>query len=238
MRETRKKLFSCLSVVIVILMALLMLDLPVWAADAYSLAEVSRHDTADDCWLVIDDQVYEVTDYLAKHEPMLDIRAWCGQDASQDYHDKAGQGEDHSSRADESLTQYLVGQLISEGSEEAVVIDTASKQTDDDQVKPSFAKKDYNIWLPIIITIVVYILSQKLLAKASHDFVWNSVQLLGLIPSFGFGLLMATGAAPGLREDHVEWSVVFGTACVLHFIYRFRVYRSQGKFSWKKLKKN
>ena len=45
MRETRGKLFSYLSVVIVILMVLLMLDLPVWAADTYSLTEVARHAT-------------------------------------------------------------------------------------------------------------------------------------------------------------------------------------------------
>ena len=219
-------------------MALLMLDLPVWAADAYSLTEVARHATADDCWLVIDNQVYDVTDYLSKHEPMLDIQAWCGQDASQDYHDKAGKGEDHGSRADEALTQYLIGQLVSETSGEVVATDTVDQQMNSDHIKPIFAEKDYNIWLPIMITVVAYVLSQKLLAKASHDFIWNSVQLLGLIPSFGFGLLMATGVAPGLREDHVEWSVVFGTACVLHFLYRFRVYRSQGKFSWKKLKKS
>ena len=238
MRGTRRKLFSCLLVVIVILMGLLTLDLPVQAADAYSLAEVARHNSPDDCWLVIDNQVYEVTDYLSKHEPMLDIQAWCGQDASQDYHDKAGKGEDHSSRADEALTQYLVGPLISETPVEAAATDTVDQQINSDQVKPGFAEKDYNIWLPILIIIIVYVLSQKLLAKASHDFIWNSVQLLGLIPSFGFGLLMATGIAPGLREDHVEWSVVFGTACLLHFVYRFRVYRSQGKFSWKKLKKS
>lgn len=33
----------------------------------YSQAEIARHDKAEDCWLIVDDKVYDVTNFLPKH---------------------------------------------------------------------------------------------------------------------------------------------------------------------------
>jgi len=93
----------------------------------------------------------------------------------------------------------------------------------------------YNVFLPLLVTIVLYLVSSKLMPKPSHDFVWNSVLLLGLIPSFVFGILMALNlAGPELLRYHVGLSIVFGTSCILHLIFRLKIYISQGKFMFRK----
>ena len=35
-------------------------------AKFFSLAEVEKHDSDDDAWIVVDDKVYDVTQYLAQ----------------------------------------------------------------------------------------------------------------------------------------------------------------------------
>jgi len=95
----------------------------------------------------------------------------------------------------------------------------------------------YNVLFPLLATIILYLVSFKLMSKPSHNFVWNSVLLLGLIPSFVFGIILALGfGSPKLLYAHVEWSIVFGTLCILHFIFRLKVYISQGKFMFRKKK--
>lgn len=93
----------------------------------------------------------------------------------------------------------------------------------------------YNVFLPLLVTIILYLVSSKLMSKPSHNFIWDSVMLLGLIPSFVFGILMALNLAGfNLLYYHVELSIVFGTSCVLHLIFRLKVYISQGKFMFRK----
>lgn len=49
----------------------------------YTLADVQRHATADNCWMLVDASVYVLTDYLTEHqgEPR-DLAEWCGKDAT------------------------------------------------------------------------------------------------------------------------------------------------------------
>lgn len=50
----------------------------------YTLEEVSKHNTAEDLWLIINGRVYNVTDFLEKHpggqKPFLH---YAGQDATE-----------------------------------------------------------------------------------------------------------------------------------------------------------
>lgn len=93
----------------------------------------------------------------------------------------------------------------------------------------------YNVFLPLLVTIILYLVSSKLMPKPSHNFIWDSVMLLGLIPSFVFGIIMAFGfGGPKLLYAHVELSIVFGISCILHLIFRLNVYVSQGKFMFRK----
>ena len=48
--------------------------------------EISRHCSADDCWVVIDSVVYDMTPFLATHPggKLLPLR-WAGKDATEEY---------------------------------------------------------------------------------------------------------------------------------------------------------
>ncbi|KAJ3654765.1 hypothetical protein Zmor_013932 [Zophobas morio] len=72
-----------------------------------TLAEVSWHDNASDCWIIIYDKVYDVTDFLDEHPGGSDILLECaGRDAS-----VAFRGSGHSSQAMRALDRFLIGEL-------------------------------------------------------------------------------------------------------------------------------
>jgi cytochrome b involved in lipid metabolism len=75
-------------------------------------AEVSRHASQNDCWVVIDSGIYDVTQYLPQHPGSASaIIPYCGSDASSAYHSKGGRGRDHSVSASKILAQYLIANL-------------------------------------------------------------------------------------------------------------------------------
>jgi len=87
----------------------------------------------------------------------------------------------------------------------------------------------YNLYLPIFGSILLYLVSLVAIPRINHNFIWNSVMLLGLIPSFVFGMLMVwTNLSSSLLYWHVEFSAAFGTACVMHLLLRIKIYFSQG----------
>lgn len=73
----------------------------------YSLAEVAKHNTANDLWIVLEGKVYDVTAYADEHpggdETIVDH---AGQDATTDFDDIG-----HSSEAKELLKKYYVGDV-------------------------------------------------------------------------------------------------------------------------------
>jgi len=77
----------------------------------YHVAEVARHKLENDCWMVIEGKVYDITTYLPGHpsEPEV-ILAWCGKEASDAWQTKT-RDRSHSSRANNLLQQYLIGRL-------------------------------------------------------------------------------------------------------------------------------
>jgi len=79
-----------------------------------SLTEISRHNSAADCWLVINNEVYDVTSYLRAHPGGVGIVVpYCGQpDGTQAFATKAGRGS-HSSTARTELQQFLLGPVNS-----------------------------------------------------------------------------------------------------------------------------
>lgn len=201
------------------------------AANSYTLEEIAAHASSTDCWMAISGNVYNVTDYLPIHNREFNIIAWCGTDATNDYNTKAGRGQNHSLKAQELLANYQIGTLS--GLQGDAVTSTAAAN-----VVAARTVKNYNVFVPFLVTIILYFLSMKLLAKPKHDFIWNSLMLLGLIPSFGFGMLMAMGLVPsGLLYLHVELSIIFGVSCILHFLYRFKMYFSEMQFTLRKKKK-
>ncbi|KAG0570030.1 hypothetical protein M758_6G128500 [Ceratodon purpureus] len=73
----------------------------------FSLEEVSVHNHAKDCWLVIDGKVYDVTKFLDDHpggdEVLLSAT---GKDATDDFEDVG-----HSTSARDMMEEYYVGEI-------------------------------------------------------------------------------------------------------------------------------
>ncbi len=77
----------------------------------FTTEEVSKHNSASDCWLIIRGEVYDVTNYLALHPTSPGaIEPWCGSIANDGMETK-GIGVDHSEEAYNLLSQYLIGKL-------------------------------------------------------------------------------------------------------------------------------
>lgn len=211
----------------------------IWAA-SYTADQVSQHGNSNDCWMIINQNVYDLTDYLSQHDRELDIRSWCGKNATVDYADKAGKGQSHSSRADTLLSKYFIGNLEAEKQIQNTTTQVNSKTVSNNiYSKPN----EYNFFVPFLGTILAYVFSLKVLKRQVHNLIWNSVMLLGLIPSFLYGIIMVLGKQfpwiDNLRYNrmlyhHVELSIMFGVACVSHFLLRFKIYLAQTKNAIKK----
>lgn len=81
------------------------------AGRGYTLEDVARHDAADDCWMAIEERVYDITAYIPRHPTAPDIiAAWCGREATEGMRTK-GYGRDHSVGAWALLGRYAVGDL-------------------------------------------------------------------------------------------------------------------------------
>ncbi|XP_062141974.1 uncharacterized protein LOC133850033 [Drosophila sulfurigaster albostrigata] len=77
------------------------------AVPEITLEEVAQHDSFDDCWIVIYDRVYDVTQFLREHPGGDDvIMDHAGRDATIAFH-----GTGHSRHAVEMMRHYLIGQL-------------------------------------------------------------------------------------------------------------------------------
>ncbi len=81
------------------------------ASGSYSASEVAKHATADDCWLIVDGGVYNVTSFVNEHPGGPDrITNFCGKDASAPFHQKPN-GQPHSQRASDILKTLQIGTL-------------------------------------------------------------------------------------------------------------------------------
>ncbi|KAH7660636.1 Cytochrome b5 domain-containing protein [Dioscorea alata] len=75
----------------------------------YSWKEVSKHNTSDDCWIVVDGKVYDVTKYLDDHPGGDDVLlSATGKDSTEEFED-AG----HSKSARELMQEYFIGEIDS-----------------------------------------------------------------------------------------------------------------------------
>lgn len=84
---------------------------PTTAPHAYSAAEIARHASATSCWLLIDNQVYDVTAYLSQHPGGIrTITPWCGKESTKAFANEGGRGE-HSRTAYDDLKTYFIGVL-------------------------------------------------------------------------------------------------------------------------------
>lgn len=79
----------------------------------FTLEEVAKHSTPNDCWMVVDDIVYDVTPYIAqqKHPGGAAILDGCGKDATSIFKLRPQDGKPHSEGATNMLSKFMIGQL-------------------------------------------------------------------------------------------------------------------------------
>ena len=77
----------------------------------YTLTEIKKHNQATDCWLVINNKVYDLSVWINSHSGGKDavIKA-CGSDATEYFQTKAGSGT-HSAYAHQKISDFLIGEL-------------------------------------------------------------------------------------------------------------------------------
>jgi len=78
----------------------------------YTNEDVSKHNNANDCWMIIEDKVYNVTDFVNSHPGGKAILEGCGQDATELFNTRPmGSGTKHSKKAQNLLQNYYLGNL-------------------------------------------------------------------------------------------------------------------------------
>lgn len=92
------------------------LDVETADQEVYAAAEVADHNSATDCWTIIDGSVYDITSYVSRHPGGDDILAACGTDGTtlftqrtDDSGDAVGSGTPHSSSAASQLASLKIG---------------------------------------------------------------------------------------------------------------------------------
>lgn len=74
-------------------------------------AEVSKHSLASDCWLIVNNKVYNLTNFLSFHSGgEAAILPYCGTDGTNAFNTKDGQGS-HRSGDLSILNSYYIGDL-------------------------------------------------------------------------------------------------------------------------------
>ncbi|MDD5437573.1 MAG: cytochrome b5 domain-containing protein [Patescibacteria group bacterium] len=76
----------------------------------YSLSDVAKHNSANDCWMAIDGKVYDVTSYIPNHPGGEQMVQGCGTDATAMFDSIKG-GRGHSDYAKSLHSDYYIGDL-------------------------------------------------------------------------------------------------------------------------------
>lgn len=77
----------------------------------FSILEVSKHDSANDCWLIVEDSIYNMTNFMKKHPGgSRVITGLCGKDGTNTFKNRGELGS-HPKSAGETLMDYFVGKV-------------------------------------------------------------------------------------------------------------------------------
>ncbi|XP_037443461.1 cytochrome b5-like [Triticum dicoccoides] len=94
----------------------------------YSMKEAALHNTPDDCWIVVDGKIYDVTAYLDDHPGGADVLlAVTGMDGTDEFED-AG----HSKDAKELMKDYFIGELDLDEAPDMPEMEVFRKEQDKD----------------------------------------------------------------------------------------------------------
>jgi len=76
-----------------------------------TMTEVTQHADQSSCWIVIDNNVYDVTSYVSQHPGGDRILSGCGKDSTFMFNNRPGDGTSHSNRARNTLSGLQIGML-------------------------------------------------------------------------------------------------------------------------------
>ncbi|WP_265944869.1 cytochrome b5 domain-containing protein [Dechloromonas sp. A34] len=89
-------------------------NLALAAEKTYSKADLTKHASAENCWMAIRGGVYDLSAYLPDHPSRPEVvLPWCGREATEAYNTKT-KGRPHAPYADELLAKYKIGKLAAE----------------------------------------------------------------------------------------------------------------------------
>lgn len=87
------------------------LSTPSVPTTALTTDDISKHHSSNDCWIIIENKVYDTTLYLSRHPGgEWRITPFCGKDATQPFLTKDGRGN-HSAEAFQILGLIYVGDV-------------------------------------------------------------------------------------------------------------------------------
>jgi len=86
-------------------------SVPSSASVVLSVEEVAKHNTLNDCWMIIDSKVYDLSSYTGHPGGTALYVPFCGKDASVAFHTKDNRGIDHSQSAIALLSNFELGSL-------------------------------------------------------------------------------------------------------------------------------
>ncbi len=81
------------------------------SSKTYTLSDVAKHSATTDCWIVINNNAYDVSSYIDQHPGgAREILRYCGKDATTGFDTRGGRGS-HSSEAQAMLADFLIGTI-------------------------------------------------------------------------------------------------------------------------------
>jgi len=222
-----------------------------YADTTYTIEDIQKHNSENDCWVVFEESVYDITKYVKIHDRYMDIRSWCGGDMTQAFKTKDNTGRDHKRSSYSLLETFRIGVLSSSNSSDTSSTELPSAVQSTEDIKEggnessSNNTNEYNIVSPILLTVCLYWIPYFFVKKKrdisllkKFNGFWNTLLiLLLLIPSFGFGIFMivryTNSSLWNISFDflywHVELSLVMGMIAISHFIQRIKMFMIQIK---------
>ena len=93
-------------------MLFLLLSLNTWSKAKLTKEEVALHALPGDCWMIVENEVYDLSTYLIQHEKYTKaLPDFCGKDATEAWNTKLEKQKPHSKKAGIVLKKYNIGQL-------------------------------------------------------------------------------------------------------------------------------
>ena len=78
---------------------------------SFSMSDLAKHNNENDCWIVIDGKVYDVTNYIESHPGGKVMANFCGQDGSLAFATKGKKNKPHKPEAYDVLKTLYIGDL-------------------------------------------------------------------------------------------------------------------------------